>query len=596
MNPSAPAETLAASYVPEAAVAKAAATLTPEQTAAMARGASLKQTYEKTKDTDPLAGLKPVQEAQLLPSNILRHEAERRFDPKIDTDGRQAEAIALAEDLHTIAEKGIDGITDKTKADTIVASFDQRVLQVRPDFASLPKNLRLAIARDLLQRPELRGQLTGGLGEIFDPSEQLDTVVSRAIVEKGRACDEAEAERDTAKETRNAERETLADLQSEWNEFLDTNPDTKAPGESYTALESLHANYSNLVSARDVNTTDLMQLKGRAGFAALRQDVTQMIDNGMLITSFTNEQQQMQQIIVAERGIKKYNDLRQRLRELPSEISKQRDKVSAAERVARRAKTKLEEAREDLDEAKTPKINQERQTLIELESLLATKANEYLTNDITARQKSETTAINDRDEKTFDDSTKDRYSRITVDSKGRPIITYSKDVIGRDWTNALKDGPEARAKFVLLNNPNLLDDPSLPAAEKATRQQERAGLEQRLDTDKQFAADVSNRFMTNLIKAQRQIGHHFSEGEIEILARRGCEAALNNAIAADEAAKNNIDNIAGKAEGQSYTERLKKEYGNNWVKILASMLLIPVGLGGMQTSRLIQNEIGRKPA
>ena len=373
------------SYTPEGTPAPA--TLSPEQQAARTRGRELRATYEKTKETDPLAGLKRPEKTTGLSQIDVASEVNRRIGiPEITeiTDEQiklRETTFTAGEEAKIIAERGLEGIADIARQEAIVEGLVKTVLDIRPQFASLSDEEKRAIIRDLLQNPknaEVRTVITGSLAELLDP----DTDTAESITPIKAAHETHETARKAVKSVKKEIKSTSDEidvLKKTANEHAATNPDTGAPGVKFQEIETLRGSidYARMTSLRD----SLQRTYGE-NFERAQQLVREKIKNGSPLAAYDKE---LGELVQMTDKAKRLEELIGERDGLPDKLTQKQKHLEKLRKQKVKRKIERDDAEETFDETEETKNKQEQTFARSVENVLSDSLNSFLDQDIEAR-------------------------------------------------------------------------------------------------------------------------------------------------------------------------------------------------------------------
>lgn len=610
MNPDAQGkvEVVAKSYVPETAVPIG---LTPAETTRRAEAKTLREKYEATKGDDPYAALRAPEEDSDLSTLDIDKEVERRISESDPTlRDLRADAKAAANLVKTIAEQGIEGITDPSLQDQIIDDYIIKVLDIRPAFSSLSDAEKKAIARTELQRSDVRTKIGELLRRKLNPSVETETEEDRVVA---------------TKQNERAEKETA---------ILAHRQQIDATDQQLTANNTLAARYmpADLTATPPTSEGDLLikMREFRAGInttraAELRRDlatfygkdrtqlerdkisIAQRIKDGEDITEATEIQiEELIELEAAQAGYQQLTTQRESIPQVDQALRAQRAEIEARLQTVIDEQVKLDSQINPLLQKRRAK---EMAIVADIQRVVTQGGNAALTENVNTRvsilktdTEEKAKATNDEDEQRLYNSLGSRWE-IVVTRGGERFIEEVPGRVESDWEKALATGNVLSQVEDMLIRSLQINRRTDTREQLQHKISEAKRIREKLKADPEFAQLATSEYLTALIGRRLETGEPISEGEQRLMETYGWMDHISDYIdqknQQDQEFKTRVENLIQQAGGdqEDKINTLKEKYGNNWATILAILLsgvAIPVGASsGVGFLDRLKKKIGR---
>jgi hypothetical protein len=565
MNPNTAAEIVRMSHEAPLAVGP----LSPTQQTA-------KDLRDHYRPEDPLAGLKPKEKPKTTDLDT-QAELDRRFG-KAPAAGSEAGRLkkrseTASKEARTIAEQGLTGIAGARRQEAIVDSLVTNVLDTRDQYQGLTQDQKRDIVRNLISDEQGRLLLAETLAVELDPEAEMPETAESL---KTKVAERAEAQREKKKL-----KKTVTKLEAEFNEAQTAVTEHQPGGVRalrISTLESLSPQVKiNNIEAR-LGANDPLR---KPAFDALKTSVTAKLRTVPPTPLVNPDEQAMKEYLDATENISELEKLKAERDSAPEALKRAKKDLKEAKEARKNNKRKREDLNEEITDLEEQRSEELKDTAKRLGSVLSTAINKHLDRDDEARltylnQKTETDAkeSGDQAEVIFDTKVKERW-QTTKMHHGHPRPEYIKAKISTDWEQDLVG-----------------DNASIDAKIK-TMFTVGSDAAKKFNDDPAFRDKLRQRYLTGLIAARRETAK-IHAGEIKLLSNNGWESSIEAAITADDKLKKQIDSLTGKTNDVNYLDKLKRQFGNNWLAILGLLFIGAIGPArSVVESNLDNRELGR---
>lgn len=590
------AEAIARSQVPEGVTP--ATPLTSEQEVAAQRGAELRKAYQESlaKKEDAMASLMPIVERPSPDFN-----AEEQLKRRVGTEATPANPgtaegarLDQAKGNAALAEKfdkeGFDALTDVQK-DALTNQVINGVLDIRPMYRSLSPEEKKAIAQEILKNPVSQDQVRELLKGRLNPEE---AVSDEGILEAKARFDTAEANL-TGKRTEQTDKTTeRATVRANLDEFEVRADGTQ--GDKLRVLETLEADeFDNQDRVAESRTELRDAMTSDDDMRLLEEEVRRKMGAGEAMTnSFEIE---MQEVLQRENELRVLEELRTERANLTTRMGELETELAALPGEIARLQAERDLAENAFGNARNTKAAKEQELVRKLERIFAEAGNKVLDKDIKDRfeaqkklAEEQLKEANDKDGGKVSRGLQSRYDRFEGPNN---VHRVNKNRVNADWNEIIldPDGATPILRELLMEG---LADSALDTPEvRANKQAERDRINQRLATDKDFVNKQCTTIAGRIIAKKMQSGRIY-EGELIVLGERDWGGdAIDVAISQNTKLRDQMEKMYGKLGGKpNYFERIRREAGSNWPKLLL-MLLAGMMASGPITQSLINKEGGR---
>lgn len=538
---------------------------------------------------------------------VLFSTENSSYDPNApEESGRFDRAKRSFQEARRVAEVGFDQLTPTQQAD-MARRFVDNVVNKRSEYQGVPDDIKLSVAREILQNGTYQHVLDELSAGRLTPRE-ANAAMARVLTDARVSLDRAETDLIKKNEEIAKNSEELRDAKDKFRAF-EEDSSTGQKGQKQLRLDVLEAERPVHAAAAAKLRGELAGIIGTPREAELRikaQDkykgvvqergLVGRVLSGQVITDVLAE------VGIGDDNVRKMAELMQAEGRLAEHTSLRNEKTDLEKKVTdlEAKKTKFEKDKSEIENKRNnaesllrnSKERQQEQVVAGMERLLEDAAHEYFDTEFQNRLEADVQRLDqeardatDRDEASIKKWIGEKfYKKGKIGIFGKEGTVINKENVRKYMQKILAgngQGMKEMLEEVLVKNSDL--DPNatgLSFEEKTRRQLEKDKLQDRLNTDKDFVRQESARIAGTVMELHLSSGGKLYPGELRMLvdSTDWGTTAVDFAVRRRSETQQKVDSLLAGVGGSSYVDRMKRRFGGNWLVFLL-MIMGGVALG-----------------